>query len=147
ASLGHPLVGDVRYGKGASRFNRLALHASELAFRHPGSGQRVRFFCPAPPEVYEAVGMSRAKAGAPKPQEFKPSISRETSSNRKVDADSDGGWDEVSDWYGEYQSSSRSDHFAEVIIPGAVGLLNPKPGERVLDVACGEGRLAAAITE
>ena len=147
ASLGHPLVGDVRYGKGASRFNRLALHASELAFRHPGSGQRVRFFCPAPPEFYEAVGMPPAKAATPKPQEFKPAVSRESATNRKVDAESGGGWDEVSDWYGEYQSSNRSDHFAEVIIPGSVGLLNPKQGERVLDIACGEGRLAAAITD
>lgn len=143
ASLGHPLVGDVRYGKGASRFNRLALHASELAFRHPGSGQRVRYFCPAPTEFYEAVGMKPAKAVTPTPQETRPVIHRDTPRRRPED---DAGWDEVSDWYGEYQTSGRSDHFAEVIVPGTVGLLEPKPGERILDIACGEGRLADAIT-
>jgi len=138
ASLGHPLVGDVRYGRGASRFNRLALHASELAFRHPATGQRVRYVCPAPSEFYEAVGMTAPKTIAPK--EYEPA--RPARRERHADA----GWDEVSDWYGEYQSSARSDHFAEVIIPGAVGLLAPQPGERILDIACGEGRLAEAIT-
>jgi RluA family pseudouridine synthase len=143
ASLGHPLVGDVRYGKGASRFNRLALHASELAFRHPGSGQRVRYFCPAPAEFYEAAGLQPAKAITPSPGETAPIVKRESPKNRPA---GDAGWDEVSEWYGEYQTSGRSDHFAEVIVPGTVGLLAPKPGERVLDIACGEGRLADAIT-
>ncbi len=143
ASLGHPLVGDVRYGKGASRFNRLALHASELAFRHPGSGQRVRYFCPAPAEFYEAAGLQPAKAITPSPGETAPIVKRESPKNRPA---GDAGWDEVSEWYGDYQTSGRSDHFAEVIVPGTVGLLAPKPGERVLDIACGEGRLADAIT-
>lgn len=144
ASLGHPLVGDVRYGKGASRFNRLALHASELAFRHPATGQRVRYICPAPSEFYEAVGMTTPKAIAPRSTEYIAPPRPDRAARR--DKDADAGWDEVSEWYGQYQSSARSDHFAEVIIPGAVGLLEPKPGERILDIACGEGRLAEAIT-
>lgn len=147
ASLGHPLVGDIRYGSGPSRLNRLALHASELAFRHPGTGQRVRFHCPAPESFYDIVGLPQAKAIAPKPTEIRAPAKRASPMDRPTTPDDDKGWDDVSQWYDEYQTSSRSDHFAEVIIPGSIGMLNLKPGERVLDVACGEGRLAASMTD
>ncbi len=46
ASLGHPIVGDVFYG--AAPAARVALHASELAFVHPQSGQPMRLLSPAP---------------------------------------------------------------------------------------------------
>jgi len=55
AEIGHPVVGDPRYGKGASaggahpRPSRgLALHAKSLAFVHPASGERVSFEAPVP---------------------------------------------------------------------------------------------------
>jgi tRNA pseudouridine65 synthase len=52
--LSHPLIGDVRYGKGdhnrlfRDRFglHRLALHALELAFDHPQTGERLRILAP-----------------------------------------------------------------------------------------------------
>lgn len=46
ASLGHPIVGDVFYG--AAPAERVALHACELAFVHPESGQPMRLLSPAP---------------------------------------------------------------------------------------------------
>jgi len=46
ASLGHPIVGDVFYG--AAPADRVALHACELAFVHPESGQPMRLLSPAP---------------------------------------------------------------------------------------------------
>ncbi len=46
ASLGHPIVGDVFYG--AAPVDRVALHACELAFVHPESGQPMRLLSPAP---------------------------------------------------------------------------------------------------
>lgn len=46
ASLGHPIVGDVFYG--AAPADRVALHACELAFVHPQSGQPMRLLSPAP---------------------------------------------------------------------------------------------------
>lgn len=63
--LGHPLVGDPVYGearwKGLPRrvqtplaaFPRPALHAWRLAFRHPASGQEVRFEAPVPRDLTE----------------------------------------------------------------------------------------------
>jgi 23S rRNA pseudouridine1911/1915/1917 synthase len=53
AAAGHPIVGDRKYsavppegpGKG-----RLMLHAEEVGFRHPATGEPVTVRCPAPPE-------------------------------------------------------------------------------------------------
>lgn len=41
-SLGHPILGDSLYGDPATH-PRLCLHASELAFDHPLTGQRLQF--------------------------------------------------------------------------------------------------------
>ncbi len=57
--LSHPLIGDVRYGKGEhnrlfrERFglHRLALHALELAFDHPETGERMRIAAPVPEDL------------------------------------------------------------------------------------------------
>ena len=47
-ALGHPIVGDALYAPAASPSTRLLLHASELEFAHPGSGQTLRLSSPAP---------------------------------------------------------------------------------------------------
>ncbi|MCC6659310.1 MAG: methyltransferase domain-containing protein [Phycisphaerales bacterium] len=55
--FGHPIAGDPRYGARTDPGRRLALHAAELGFTHPSTGQAVRFFSPAPDGFYRAVGM------------------------------------------------------------------------------------------
>ena len=66
--LSHPLIGDVRYGKGEhNRFfrdrfglHRLALHALELAFPHPEAGEELRIVAPVPEDLagpLRAMGM------------------------------------------------------------------------------------------
>ncbi len=63
ASLGHPIVGDEKYGdfalnkafaKGESipghRFERMFLHAAQLRFEHPESGELIELQAPLPPE-------------------------------------------------------------------------------------------------
>jgi tRNA pseudouridine65 synthase len=57
--LSHPLIGDVCYGKGEhnrlfrERFglHRLALHALELAFEHPETGEAIRIVAPVPEDL------------------------------------------------------------------------------------------------
>jgi 23S rRNA pseudouridine1911/1915/1917 synthase len=62
-SIGHPIVGDERYGgtgwrgvpdprrrKALKDFGRMALHAWRLSLRHPVTGARLRFESPLPPE-------------------------------------------------------------------------------------------------
>ena len=50
AAIGHPIVGDPLYAppEGRALSARLLLHASELAFAHPVSGQPCRFVAPVP---------------------------------------------------------------------------------------------------
>lgn len=46
--LGHPVIGDERYGCEVNPLNRLALHAFKLCFYHPVTGERMEFETPYP---------------------------------------------------------------------------------------------------
>jgi len=48
ADLGHPVVGDVKYGPKGKKFERMALHSRSIAFNHPHSGERMVFEAPVP---------------------------------------------------------------------------------------------------
>ena len=52
AAIGHPVVGDSRYGRGGDLgMKRPFLHAHELAFDHPGDRSRRRFQSPLPADL------------------------------------------------------------------------------------------------
>jgi 23S rRNA pseudouridine1911/1915/1917 synthase len=46
-ALGHPIVGDRRYGATRDPLRRVCLHATRLGFTHPHGG-RVRYESPVP---------------------------------------------------------------------------------------------------
>ncbi|XID74161.1 RluA family pseudouridine synthase [Alkanindiges sp. WGS2144] len=48
--LGHAIIGDTLYASAADRelMPRLCLHAEQLSFFHPVSGEKLNFNCPAP---------------------------------------------------------------------------------------------------
>ena len=48
SDLGHPVVGDERYGSECNPLNRLALHAFKLSFYHPVTGELMEFETPYP---------------------------------------------------------------------------------------------------
>lgn len=48
ADLGHPVVGDHKYGSTDDSIRRLGLHAYVLCFRHPVTGKLLRFETPIP---------------------------------------------------------------------------------------------------
>ena len=48
ADLGHPVVGDLKYGSGKDPMRRLGLHAYMLSFTHPVTGKFMRFETPVP---------------------------------------------------------------------------------------------------
>lgn len=52
--LGHPVLGDERYGD-RSLAPRLCLHARELSFPHPRTGERMTFASPVPPLFAELL--------------------------------------------------------------------------------------------
>lgn len=54
AELGHPIVGDVKYGKN-TKFKNLALHSASLEFTHPFSKKRILVKAKVPDYFKELV--------------------------------------------------------------------------------------------
>ena len=53
-AIGHPLVGDVRYGARSVRLlgpHRIALHAWRLSLVHPTTGEALSIEAPCPPDL------------------------------------------------------------------------------------------------
>jgi len=65
AAIGHPVLGDSRYGgaRPSLPVDRPMLHATELAFDHPGSGERVTFHVEAPADVARVLDRLRTDSG------------------------------------------------------------------------------------
>ncbi len=65
AAKGHPLLGDSVYGGGntpferrhASLFSGQCLHAKELSFRHPRTGEQMSFSSPLPPDFLKLLAI------------------------------------------------------------------------------------------
>jgi 23S rRNA pseudouridine1911/1915/1917 synthase len=56
AGIGHPVVGDQKYGKEDRGHPRLALHARSLSFKHPFTGEQVVFEAEVPAYFAQLVG-------------------------------------------------------------------------------------------
>ena len=68
ASISHPLLGDPAYGRTPKPlrpvlerlgFARQALHAAELGFAHPITGENIRFGSDTPPDMAELIDQLR----------------------------------------------------------------------------------------
>jgi len=69
AHLGHPIVGDDKYGdfalnKAMARMGlkRMFLHAARIGFRHPGTGEPMQLEAPLPPDLERFLDEVRAIA-------------------------------------------------------------------------------------
>ena len=62
ASIGHPVVGDKLYGAPASALARYFLHARQITFTSPSTGERITVSAPMPAEL-EAFLTDRASPG------------------------------------------------------------------------------------
>ncbi len=147
ASLGHPVVGDRLYGP---RGDRLALHAWELVFAHPVTGEALRFTSAPPAELFRAPGLdasilSQVEAEQPPEAPAPPPAGREAPARPAREAEA--GWDHVAGWYERLVGERRSDYHEALVLPGVLRLMAARPGERVLDVACGEGVLCRRLAE
>ncbi len=163
--FGHPITGDRRYGSKEDPADRVCLHATELAFTAPSSGKTLRFVSPAPAAFFRLVGRkgsegdthetadwsvkgqeslaNRAAVSLANAPAVTPTL---TTPNAAPPTDATGSsWDHVADWYSTLIEERGSDHHDKLIIPGTVRLLDPKPNERIIDVACGQGNLCRAL--
>lgn len=155
-SIGRPIVGDRRYGAQTDPIGRVCLHAFELGFTHPTTGATSRFRSPTPPEFFSLVRGRRARTEAILDESFTPRApganadaaaqsSRHSDTAPRPSGDSLASWDHVAPWYESLIEGRGSDHHENVILPGTLRLIGAKPGERVLDVACGEGNLCREL--
>ncbi|MBL9000273.1 MAG: methyltransferase domain-containing protein [Phycisphaerae bacterium] len=162
--LGHPIVGDRRYGAVSDPLERLCLHATELGFSHPTTGESLRFRSQIPASFFKLVGrkptdapippIDAAPIATPAPRDRRAERTerrpeREEQEDRRVrpeKGESSVSWDHVAEWYSGLIEDRGSDHHERVIIPGTIRLLDVRPGLRVLDVACGQGLLARRLS-
>lgn len=61
--------------------------------------------------------------------------------------DPDTSWGPVADWYDEHLEYDKDTYHAAVIAPNLKRILDPQPGLRVLDIACGQGYFARLFAE
>jgi 23S rRNA pseudouridine1911/1915/1917 synthase len=60
AAIGHPLIGDPRYGRpGALGLARQFLHSARLGFRHPFTGDELDLRSPLPADLEAALARAR----------------------------------------------------------------------------------------
>lgn len=57
----------------------------------------------------------------------------------------DRGWDAVAAWYDKLVGESGSDYHQNVILPAAMRMLEPQPGEAIMDLCCGQGVLVRPL--
>ncbi len=48
-------------------------------------------------------------------------------------------WGNVASWYDQLVGEDGSDYQKHVVFPGLLAMLDPRPRQRILDVACGQG--------
>ena len=62
AAIAHPVAGDRQYGHaGRHGLTRQFLHSASLGFRHPFTGEEMKFTAPLPPDLAEALERARAE--------------------------------------------------------------------------------------
>jgi 23S rRNA pseudouridine1911/1915/1917 synthase len=57
AGIGHPIVGDRKYGNVDESLSRMALHARSISFKHPFSGKHLTFESRVPEFFTKLVGL------------------------------------------------------------------------------------------
>lgn len=56
-------------------------------------------------------------------------------------------WDDVADWYDQLVGEAGSEFHRHVVLPGVLKMLAASPGERVIDIACGQGVLCRLLAQ
>jgi 23S rRNA-/tRNA-specific pseudouridylate synthase/ubiquinone/menaquinone biosynthesis C-methylase UbiE len=141
-TLGKPIVGDRRYGAASDPIGRLCLHAIELGFAHPRTGESVRFRSPMPGTFLVLVGAKRDDAStnperqrrdpdAPEPASASPPDATHPSipsADASIAADTD-------------DSEEASDFVESVDVAPAEGMANSAGGASSGPVADAPGSL------
>jgi len=58
ADIGHPVVGDRKYGKNGEQYKRLALHSYSITFKHPVSGKELNLKARIPAYFHQLMSQT-----------------------------------------------------------------------------------------
>ena len=75
---------------------------------------------------------SRTPSSRPSRKPFKKTV-------KKVPGRSVTVWDQAARWYDALVGVYGTDHHRDIIMPGVLKLINARKGDRILDLACGQG--------
>lgn len=56
-------------------------------------------------------------------------------------------WGGVADWYNDYLETGEDTYQKKVILPNLLRLIGSKKGQRIIDIACGQGYFSRAFAE
>lgn len=84
AAEGHPVVGDLAYGRPSPLIGRVALHAHRLAFDTPRGRRRLRFESPIPADIRRLLSKLRAGARPVEPDAEAAASVREQHEHARV---------------------------------------------------------------
>lgn len=138
-----------RPSSGASRPYTPRTSASASAYPRPEAGARP--YTPRPAfaakKTYAPRGDARYGGALSRPKIAGPSVpSRPARTTLKSyePKNGDTSWGEVATWYDKHLNSADTYH-EKVILPNLLRLVEPKKGEVILDLACGQGYFTRAL--
>jgi ubiquinone/menaquinone biosynthesis C-methylase UbiE len=56
-------------------------------------------------------------------------------------------WDHVAEWYDKLVGDEGSDYHRHVVLPAGLRMLDPQPGERLMDLCCGQGVFSRLLAQ
>jgi len=56
-------------------------------------------------------------------------------------------WGQVAQWYDALVGESGSEYHRHVVLPGVMRLLDPRAGQKIIDIACGQGVLCRLLQQ
>jgi 2-polyprenyl-3-methyl-5-hydroxy-6-metoxy-1,4-benzoquinol methylase len=56
-------------------------------------------------------------------------------------------WELAADWYNRLMGAAGGQHHRQLALPAVLELLEPQPGEKILDIGAGQGVLAPSIAD
>jgi SAM-dependent methyltransferase len=123
------------------------LHGGGISLSHPASGKWLSFESAAPQTFWRAVGTRSPRSAEPSEREASPAPSATAATAGTEHGGDRTHWDDVAGWFDTLLEDRRHDHYQDLVVPGALELLELADGMRVLDIACGQGVLSRALAE
>lgn len=120
----------------------------------PAFGSKKPKFAPlSAPRIIPKVSTRMAPDNAPRIAPVRasnafsnPSLNRSSVSASNTSSKDNTSWGNEAQWYDDYLADSDS-YQRQIIMPNIVRIINPAPGKKVLDIACGQGLFSESMID